>query len=84
VVAGVLAGADGDRAADLGHRGAGFARDPDVVAVQLDGHGARGEQHRPTSRQGAGQSHQLRGVAGSAHAAARALARWRRNPLAVT
>src|SRR5450759_422018 len=28
--------------------------------------------------------HQLRGVAGSAHAAARALARWRRNPLAVT
>jgi len=29
---------------------------PDVVAVQLDGHGASGEQHRPPSRQGAGQS----------------------------
>ena len=32
--------------------------------------------------QGADQGHQLRGLAGSAHAAARALAgRWRRNPL---
>jgi len=31
--------------------------------------------------QDAGQGHQLRGLAGSAHAAARALARWRRNPL---